>query len=119
MDFCPKCNARLNADDKFSAKCSKCKANLEEFYASDEKRYHSTLLENTVAKAVKICGIIIIIVGTILSIVIACQKDKYGDLDFSFVRFITSEAISVISGIFFIGFSEVIQLLEDIKNKTK
>lgn len=119
MDFCPKCNSKLSADEKFSGRCFKCNASFEEFAPDENKRYPNTLFSNSVSKAIKICGIIIIIVGTIISIINGCQKDIYQEITFSFLHFISSEAISVISGIFFIGLSEIIQLLEDIKNKTR
>ncbi len=119
MEFCPKCNSKLNADEKFSGRCFKCNTSFETFESDEDKRYRNSLFSNPVSKAIKICGIIIIIIGTILSIIIACEKGKYGETTFSFLRFISSEAVGVISGIFFIGFSEVIQLLEDIKNKTR
>lgn len=72
---------------------------------------------NTIAKLIKICGISIIIIGTILSFIIAGGNGyKY---EFSFIRFLTPELTSIISGLLFIGFSEIIQLLKDIKNKLK
>lgn len=72
-------------------------------------------IENTIAKVIKICGITIIILGTLLSLIIAGiiqQEHKFVLLDF-----LLPESISIISGLVFIGFSEVIQLLEDIKNR--
>lgn len=112
MDKCPNCGKILSDDEKTMGECTVCKQKLP-------KEAIYTLYDNGVAKAVKACGVIIIIVGTILSIIMGRQKDMYGNTSFSFLQFIIPEAISVISGIFFIGFSEVIQLLEDIKSKTR
>ena len=80
----------------------------------DKKQYNYQSSDNTVAKIIKICGVAIIILGTILSFIVAGGNGKY---EFSFLLFIAPEAISVISGLIIIGFSEIIQLLEDIKNK--
>ena len=53
--------------------------------------------------------------GTILSFIVAGGNER--KYEFSLSLFIIPEAISVISGLIFIGFTEIIQLLEDIKNK--
>lgn len=112
MDKCPNCGKLLSDDERSMGMCTVCKQELP-------KEAPRTLYENGIAKAVKVCGILIIIAGTIISIIYGRQKGIDGKTTFSFLRFISSEAVGVISGIFFIGFSEVIQLLEDIKNKTR
>ena len=117
MDICPKCKSKLNIDEKSSGRCFSCGATFESSLAKDDKQYNYRSSDNTVAKAIRICGITIIILGTILSFIVAGgNRRKY---EFSLLQFITPEAISIISGLLFIGFSEVIQLLEDIKNKLK
>lgn len=117
MDICPNCKSKLNIDEKASGKCFSCGTTFESSLPKDNTRYDFHLSDNTVAKAIKICGIVIIILGTILSFIVAGGNGR--KYEFSLLLFITPEAISIISGLVFIGFSEIIQLLEDIKNKLK
>lgn len=70
--------------------------------------------ENTIGGILKAIGILIMIFGTIGSICIASQGHK-----FSFADFIIPEVGTVISGMIFLGFSEIIQLLQDIKDKMR
>ena len=44
---------------------------------------------------------------------------NYGKNEFSFVSFIIPETVTIISGVIFLGFSEVIKLLQEISNKLK
>lgn len=115
MDICPNCKSKLNIDEKSSGRCFSCGTTFESSLPKDNKQYNYQSSDNTVAKIIKICGIAIIILGTILSFIVAGGNGK--KYDFSLLLFITPETISVISGLVFIGFSEIIQLLEDIKNK--
>lgn len=69
---------------------------------------------NTIGGIWKVIGILIMIFATIGSIYIACQG-----YEFSFANFIIPEVGTVISGMIFLGFSEIIQLLQDIKDKMK
>ena len=110
MSKCPNCGKILSEDEKLLYKCISCGTKFK-------SSMPITLSDNTVAKAIKICGIIIIILGTILSFIIAGGNGR--KYEFSLLLFITPEAISIISGLVFIGFSEIIQLLEDIKNRLK
>ena len=117
MDICPNCKTKLNIDEKASGKCFSCGATFESSLFKDNKQFNYQSSDNTVAKSIKVCGIIIIILGTILSFIVAGGNgQKY---EFSLLQFLTPETISIISGLVFIGFSEIIQLLEDIKNKLK
>ena len=47
----------------------------------------------------------------------ASFHDVYGRSEFSFATFLIPETVVVISGILFLGFSEVIKLLQEINNK--
>lgn len=107
---CPNCGKILSEEEKMIYKCTSCDTKIK-FPLSSVKS------DNTVAKLIKICGITIIILGTILSFIVAGGNGR--KYEFSLLLFITPEAISIISGLVFIGFSEIIQLLEDIKNKLK
>lgn len=110
INKCPNCGKLLSEEEKIIYKCISCGT---KFKSSS----NIILSDNIVAKAIKICGISIIILGTILSFIVAGGDGK--KYEFSLLRFLTPEAISVISGLAFIGFSEIIQLLEDIKNRIK
>ena len=121
METCPNCKSKLNGDEKASGSCFSCGALFESVLPKDTKQHNynfsddvisDSVNENSVAKTIRICGILIIILGTISSFLIA------GD-DFSFALFLTSEIISIVGGLFFVGFSEIIRLLESIKNKLK
>lgn len=121
METCPKCQSMLNGDEKASGRCFSCGTIFESVLPEDAKQYDYNLSgdvisdsvsENSVAKIIKISGILIIILGTILSFFLVSEG-------FSVVLFLTSEIISIINGLFLIGFSEIIKLLENIKNKLK
>lgn len=117
METCPNCKAKLNIDEKSSGKCFSCGTSFESSLPKENNRISYSSADNTTAKAIKICGIIIIFLGTILSFFVSGgDGQKY---QFSLLQFLASEAICVISGLVFIGISEIIQLLEDIKNKMK
>lgn len=110
MNTCPNCGKILSEDEKILYKCMSCKQQFK-----PQHTYISS--DNTIAKIIKICGITIVILGTVLSFIIAGGNGH--EYEFSFIRFIVPEILSIISGLFCIGFSEIIQLLEDIKNKLK
>ena len=112
--YCPKCKTLLNNDEKASGKCFNCGASFSSALPEEKKRTQTsdaTSNENTVG------GILILIIGTIGSIVIA-GGDGYG-YEFSFARFILPEIGTIVSGMMFLGFAEIIQFLQDIKNKLK
>ena len=69
---------------------------------------------NTVAEILKVIGVFILVIGTIASICVGCISKE-----FSFVLFFVMEIEVFIGGIIFIGFSEIIKLLQDIKDKMK
>ncbi|WP_302620666.1 hypothetical protein [uncultured Muribaculum sp.] len=117
MDICPNCKSKLNIDEKSSGKCFSCGTTFESSLPKGNTQFNYQSSGNTVAKAIKTCGIAIIIVGTILSFIVAGGSG--GQYEFSLIQFITPEFMSIIGGLIFIGFSEIIQLLEDIKNKLK
>lgn len=117
MDICPNCKAKLNIDEKSSGRCFSCGTKFESSLLKDNNQFSYFSNDNSIAKVYKICGIIIVIVGTIVSFIVAGGNGiKY---EFSLLHFFIAEAISIISGLAFVGFSEIIQLLEDIKNKLK
>lgn len=68
----------------------------------------NTYSKNKVAILLKIFSIIILIVGIIVGII---QLDTYSILGISYI------IVSIILSIFIYGLGEIVQLLEDIKNK--
>lgn len=117
MNQCPKCKSVLNNDEKASGKCFSCGATFESNLSQNvtsEINYN----ENTIAKIIKIIAIVILIMGTIGSFASSFQ-DVYGRSEFSFASFIIPETVTIISGVIFLGFSEVIKLLQEISNKLK
>lgn len=114
MENCPKCNEKLNIDEKSAGRCFSCGATFSSTIPEDDKipaHYSSdNATDNTVAKIIKVLGIIIIVLGTIGSFVI--NHDN-----FSLSAFLTVEFPCIVSGVFFVGLAEIIKLLEEIKNK--
>ncbi len=75
---------------------------------------------NPIASALKIIAIIIFFLGFIAGFVLGRQVVKssvFNRADFSFAIAFIYWAVSFISGMMFLGFAEIIQLLQDIKNK--
>ena len=69
-------------------------------------------MENKIGKTLHIIGIITIFVGIIGSLILSINLDS----DFPVILFIGS-IISFISGMVFIGFGEIISLLQENNNK--
>ena len=115
MNQCPKCKSILNMDEKASGKCFTCgatfKSNLSQ-NINEDISYN----ENIIAKVLKIMSIAILILGTIGSFNTSFH-DEYGRSEFSFTTFLIPETVVIISGIVFLGFSEIIKLLQDVNNK--
>lgn len=114
--YCPKCNTLLNNDEKASGKCFNCGATfgsiLPETKSISSVSVNSN--ENTIGGMLKGIGVLVMIFGTIGSIYLASQGRE-----FEFANFILPEIGTIISGMMFLGFSEIIQLLQDIKDKMK
>ena len=112
MEKCPKCGSTLNVDEKASGKCFSCGTNFESSLPISKKKYNT---KNTISVIIKIIGIAIIVIGTVFSFANASDREVY--YNFSLSLFITPFIFSFISGILLLSLSEIIQLLEDIKNK--
>ena len=114
MENCPKCNERLNIDEKSSGRCFSCGATFSSTIPKDDEQAsfstYSNASDNVVAKVVKALGVIIIVLGTIVSFVITHDN-------FSLAVFLEVEFFCVVGGMLLIGFAEIIKLLEDIKDK--
>ena len=76
---------------------------------------------NSVANILNIIAIVIFIGGFILGIIMgyAAQYVEYVDGDFSFVAAFTYWCTSFISGMVFLGFAEIIKLLDVISKNNK
>ena len=68
---------------------------------------------NSIAKSIKVFAKIIMVIGSVLNILVLFIASQYH----TFLSFLAFEMIFVISGFLLLGFSEIIQLLQDIKNK--
>ena len=115
--YCPKCKTLLNNDEKASGKCFNCGATFSSSLPEPKKETSTYNDENTIGGILKAIGILILIIGTIGSFIIAGgDGHRY---EFSLFRFIVPEIATTVSGMMFLGFSEIIRLLQDIKNKLK
>ena len=119
MENCPKCNEKLNIDEKTSGRCFSCGATFSSTIPKDKsqqsmsyRNQNVNYYENSTAKIIKFIGIFIIIAGTIGSIILTNDTQ-------SFSVFLIYEFACVVSGVLFVGFSEIIKLLEDIKERLK
>ncbi len=114
MENGPKCNEKLNIDEKSAGRCFSCGATFSSTIPKYNKipaHYISdNAPDNTVAKIIKALGILIIVLGIIGSVVI-----KYDN--FSLSAFLTVQFLCIVSGVLFVGLAEIIKLLEEIKNK--
>lgn len=117
MDQCPNCNSMLNGDEKAAGRCFSCGAAFESDL-SKNTTFNSDYSGNKIGKMLKILGIAIFVIGTIGSFILSLHE-VYGKYEFSFVGFIIPEMAIIIGGAMFLGLSEIIQLLQDIKNKLK
>ena len=118
MNQCPKCKSILNNDEKASGKCFTCGATFESTLPQNTINPNSNYTNNIIGKALKIIGVLVLILGTIGSFVTSFHN-VYGQSEFSFASFIVPETVSLVSGIVFLGFGEIIQLLQEISNKLK
>ena len=119
--YCPKCKSILNNDERASGKCFDCGASFSDKLSGDTNanRENSSIVSsrNVMGGILKWIGILILISGTIGSFIIAGgNKYRY---KFSFEKFLLPEVGTIITGMMFLGFSEIIQLLDDIKNRLK
>ncbi len=78
----------------------------------EEQQEENDMQGNMISGVLKAIGFLILIIGTIGSFYIASQG-----YEFSFASFILPEIGTIVSGMLFLGFSEVIRLLQDIKDK--
>ena len=72
------------------------------------------MIENKISKTLRIIGKLTIILGIISSIILSIMIDY----DFP-ITLIVGAIVSFVSGMFIVGFSEVIALLQEIINQQK
>ena len=98
--------------------------NTDEPVMDDDANSYSDLSEcnndgignkNFIGMCLRILGISILIFGTIGSFIFANVGDRYSS--FSFMLFFIYEFATILSGFIFIGFAEIIHLLNKISNK--
>ncbi|MGF6949952.1 hypothetical protein QF028_002457 [Neobacillus sp. B4I6] len=71
---------------------------------------------NPVGKALRVIGIVDIIAGVILGLILDNNDEIYGS-SFNFSVFILWSVTGFVSGLIFVGFSEIIELLHNINIK--
>lgn len=83
-----------------------------------KKIYYNSALKHThpIANALSVIAFLIYIGGFIAGIVLGVETAEYYE-DFAFSVAFIYWAIALISGTLFLGFAEIIKLLNDIKNK--
>lgn len=75
-------------------------------------------MNNGIAKVLKIIGLIEIIGGIILGLIFGTEQGMYSSSINGSTFFIWS-SLGFVSGMIFIGFSEIIELLQSINSKLK
>lgn len=114
--YCPECKTLLNDDEKASGRCFNCGARFSAILpeTKNDASVPVSTGKNTIAGILKAIGFLVMIFGTIASIGIGGQG-----YEFSFASFLLLEIGTIVFGMVFLGFSEMLQLLQDIKNKMK
>lgn len=102
---CPECKAELNNDEKAAGQCFTCGATFGSTIQETEAETNTIAnnSKNTISTILRWIGGLTLILGTIGSL----SMEGY---------FFISEIIVITSGMFILGFAEIIQLLHDIKN---
>lgn len=107
MKKCKWCNSMISDD---AAICPYCKATVSNISTSKTIRIdQGKQKNNSIANALGIIGKVTIILG-IISCILCLFSEQY-------ILSIPFLVASLISGCTFLGFAEVIQLLQDIKDK--
>lgn len=77
-----------------------------------QKDESNVFRENIIGSILKVIGFLVLILGTVGSVYIGGQG-----YEFSFGAFILPEIAVIFGGMMILGFSEIIQLLQDIKDR--
>ena len=76
-------------------------------------------MENPISKALKVIGVLEIAAGLIIGLILGYEDSAYGSSEMNFGVVFYWTIIGFVSGMLFIGFSEVIQLLHNINEKLR
>ena len=109
MTKCPKCGRELSENEKTNGKCNGCGIIFQEITPNTSQKQNNKRYTE-LGLTMQILGGIIIGIGLISSLI-------YGSESGSFVAFIVSLCGGVISGLFIMGFGEIINLLYSIEQK--
>lgn len=120
MDHCPKCNQTLNVDEKASGRCFTCGETFSSPIPQDTSKNDSSPfpltndepVTNGIAIWLRIIGVIILVLGVIISAKVGTDSD-------SFWQFLTSLFPYIVASAILDGFAEIIILLEKINKKLK
>lgn len=113
INQCRECCRDISEEDskKYKGYCKSCYKDLEESKYQKEASRNIQNNYNNVARIIKAISIIACIIGILGSLIMFSEYLITGGLAFSII------IGSIITSVFFYGYGEIIQLLEDIKNK--
>lgn len=126
---CKKCKKELSNEMIKANLCWNCGEIIDENLTDTNTNYDNIEIEteysteeeitsnnsNSIAKSIKVFAKIIMIVGSILNILVLFVASRYH----TFTSFFAFEMMFILSGLLLLGFSEIIQLLQDIKDRIK
>lgn len=113
QEFCKECCREITKSEAEANKgfCTKCYLMRKKEYSNNNiSNYSNELRTNIVARIIKVIALIGGIIGVIFGFTLL---DSYSSEELAFPIIIAS----IVSAIFVYALGEIIQLLEDIKNK--
>lgn len=124
---CKKCKKELSSEMIKVNLCWNCGEIIDENLTDADTNYDDIEIEteysteeditsnnsNSIAKSIRVFAKIIMIVGSILNVLVLFVASGY----YTFTSFFAFEMMFFLSGLLLLGFSEIIQLLQDIKSK--
>lgn len=123
---CKKCKKELSSEMIKANLCWNCGEIIDKNLTDADTNYDDIEIEteysteediifnntNSIAKSIRIFAKIIMIVGSILNVLVLFVASGY----YTFTSFLAFEMMFILFGLLLLGFSEIIQLLQDIKS---
>ena len=110
--FCSNCGAQIHSEAIMCPKCGHQQPNTSTIPNNVSNNFNNIAVENNTGKTLHGIGIATIIVGSISSLILSINID----IDFPVILIVGGLA-SFITGMCFIGFAEIISLLQANINK--